>query len=256
MLGSLLGGDETRVLESQPALLELISTPSAGVRLVENGTELYGGMLPIEPDAIPMRVYKKLVDGRQVAAVVGQEESRRAKAQSNLEAERSEQLARHPRRNSASTAKAYLPPRAHGSASQPNLGEGIMAEKALPDAAKSALDEVLSADAGGAIGRRRAPSPQRQGWPDTAEFRSMRQRERTPVARHNLQPTGTHGHERWRTKQAQARALTASSVSDVSLLRSRSAVSGMTIHSLQRHTDILQLAGKSGSRLSLMSSKS
>lgn len=251
----LLGADQARVVTAQPPLLALIAAPSAGVRVIESGQEVYGGMLPIEGDgAIPMRVYNKLVDGRRsVAAIVGQEEAQRGKALAALETRSSppslpgsSQASRLPGALTALGADVReqrmsraSPPRVSRRPSGASGAGGLPAARA----GGASLDERAQTAGANAARYARAPSPQRSAWPETAEFRVLRGRERAPVARHNLAANARHAHGLL-AGEAPTRSWSAESSSVGSLLRSRSVVDGMTIHSPQRHVDILQLAGK------------
>lgn len=234
LVGPLFGADENKIVPAQPPLLDLISAPNAGVRVLENGNEAFGGMLPIEKDgAIPLRVFQKLVGGRNVAAVISQEEAQRERAHAAREAVRASPLL-----HGGSSARAGAAPASTLHA----FGGGGGA---------SSLGEPSQAPSATSGGFARSPSPTREDFPDTAEFRGLKVRERVPVARHNLGSHGNGSLPAHKLAQARQAAPTSSSwlenkSSQSAFPRSRSAMSEgtLTIHSPERHIDIMQLAGK------------
>jgi len=86
----------------------------------------------------------------------------------------------------------------------------------------------------------RAPSPQREAWPNTGEWRALRQREREPVARHNK----TRSERQIKRMQAEKSTVsgqgsTLSASSSAGLRRTKPEAS-LTVHNPKQRDAMLQ----------------
>jgi len=238
---ALLHGQNRYELEPQPAILDVVM-PSAGVRVIERGHDVYGGDIPIDPDNLPRKVYEKLADGKPIASVVGAEE--RARSRERLANEEARSGSRRvSMRNSLSRSSSRSA--SIRSSSVPG------ADPAMRPATSGAVDPFYAVDrslgdgdagAGGDVDGdglllegRPTSSPSRDAWPRTADWQMMRQRERSPAGRHNL-PTNEKQMSRLENARRPATKKTAAV--------SRGTRATMTVHSVKRRDSMLKVESK------------
>jgi hypothetical protein len=212
----LLGTDEMALVEQQPPLLQLISKPKPGVRLLEKGAEVYGGLLPIEPDAIPKRVYNKLGEaGAKMESLIGAEDTQRKRAEDAL-APPAEPVA-------ASTSFVPSPVDASRAITASGLGRGARDEHP-----KTAEWEALR-------GRERAPIS-RHNLPE--QNPRILQRLQTQHTRSDV--FSDVGGSRSGSAFMGSRVSTAASLQSSSGFRARSTPSRLTVHNPEKRSDILK----------------